>query len=293
MCSLKSRFGSHYDCLPIEDKEIRTLHLAMEKLLDSKQELKKEDNLGSLACLAVQFALEFNEDEESQDISCKQVEWHMRLCLFATTGFRKMVTGPASEPLLAEAAFWLLQNSDASLAKHLMDHSNLYCIDHGWCGKLVAALIVMQAQDASVPRSVPDRQWISVSKFMQTLLPPEVYKDLLISLPTCWHPGEGDISFHQMFDNYHLWFNHIIRVEDSNMIRLDFLWKYIIRGAMVLCKDTQEGIDMILLVCLMDGEISHETVTSITIQVKSSKEYTLSIKKKLFDGMDMCCNRPY
>lgn len=49
-----------------------------------------------------------------------------------------------------------------------------------------------------------------------------------------------------MFDNCRLWFNHIIKVEDSNVIRPEFLWKYITRGAMIVCTDNQQGIGIIL-----------------------------------------------
>jgi len=259
----------------------------VQKLLNGKDSLEEADSSGSLACLATRFGLEFNEDENSREVSYKQVERHMRICLFTTTGFKKMMTCSASEPLLAEAAFRLLSNSSASPVKHLANHANLYCVDRGRRGELVAALIVMQARDASLPRHLFHRRWVFVADFIQALLPPLESERFLGSSPTRWREGEGTITLRQRFADCRLWFNHIIKVEDGEVLGPDFLWKYITRGAMIVCKDTQEGIDIILPVSVsLDGNLSRETVTAVAIQVKNSTTYGLHITQKLFDAMD-------
>jgi hypothetical protein len=209
----------------------------------------------------------------------------MRLCLAATTGFRKLVTCSASEPLLAEAAFEILHHSDASSVHHLANHANLYCVDRGRRGELVAALIIMQARDAALPTTLHRRRWVTVAEFMQSLLPVSAYDTLINSLPTLWHVGE-DIPFGQTFENYRLWFNHVIKVEDSKVIRAEFLWKYITRGAMIVCKDNQLGVDIILPICFMDGNLSRHTVSAIYIQVKNAEDYKLKVDKTLFDAMN-------
>jgi hypothetical protein len=258
----------------------------MQKLLNGRNSLAG-DSSGSLACLATRFALEFSEDTESRDILCKQVESHMRLCLGATTGFERLVTFSASEPLLAEAAFEIFLQSDASPVYHLANHSNLYCVDRGQRGELVAALIIMQARDASLPEeSGPSPQrWVKVTDFMEALLPPPAYNELSKSHPTICRNNE-DKPFDATFENYCLWFNHVIRVEDSNVIKAEFLWKYITRGAMVVCKYSQYAVDIILPVCQMHGNLSRHTVTAIYIQVKNAKGDTLKTRDALFDAMD-------
>ena len=115
----------------------------MRKLLNNKDLLEEVDILGSLACLAMRFRLEFNEDEDSLHVSYKQVECHMCICLAASTGFKKLITCSALESLLAEAAYELITNSSVSPVKRLANHSNLYCVDQGRCGKLVASFIIM------------------------------------------------------------------------------------------------------------------------------------------------------
>jgi len=83
-----------------------------------------------------------------------------------------------------------------------------------------------------------------------------------------------------------MWFNHIIRTEDRNMINSEFLWMFLTRGAMISCPHNQEGVDIVLPVCLRDANLSPENVTAILIQVKNAKEFKCRIDKTVFDGMD-------
>ena len=271
----------------MEGREGDVLHFATQKLLDGKDFLETDDSSGTLACLATRFGLEFNEDEDSREAAYKQVERHMRICISTTTGFTKMVTCSSSEPLLAEAAFRLLSGSSNSPVTKLADHANLYCVDRGRRGELVAALIIMQARDASLPRRLYQRRWVSVTEFLQALLSPAASASVLDSFPTHWRNGEQNMPLRQRFADCRLWFNHVIKVEDSEVIRPDFLWKYITRGAMIICKDNQQGIDIILPVSTsLDAPLSRRTVTAITIQVKNSVTYGFKHNNKLFDAMD-------
>jgi hypothetical protein len=54
---------------------------------------------------------------------------------------------------------------------HLANHSDfLHCVDRGQRGELVAALILMQARDKA-SQSMGGTRWVSVSTFMEALLP--------------------------------------------------------------------------------------------------------------------------
>ncbi len=37
-------------------------------------------------------------------------------------------------------------------------------------------------------------------------------------------------------------FNHILRVQDTNLINVKYLWRFVARGAMVLCANDQERV---------------------------------------------------
>src|ERR1700733_12865182 len=83
-----SRFGSFWDNLRREVKGESTItDFAKNKLLDGPNELNPENVAGTLACLSIRFALEFNMDGTARDVTRAQVERHMRLCIGVTTGF--------------------------------------------------------------------------------------------------------------------------------------------------------------------------------------------------------------
>ncbi|KAI0299880.1 hypothetical protein BC826DRAFT_993889 [Russula brevipes] len=83
-----------------------------------------------------------------------------------------------------------------------------------------------------------------------------------------------------------MWFNHVIKIEDSKMIAAEHLWFFITRGAMIMCTDNQRGVDIVLPVCVREGRLGPETVTAVLIQVKNSVCYGYDIDKTLFDAMD-------
>jgi hypothetical protein len=256
-----------------------------QKLLDGPSELRKGNSAGTLACLSTRFALEFNMDGTARSITYAQVERHMRLCIAATAGLENLITIPGSEPLLAEAAYELMKGSGTNAVCHLAGHADLNCIDRGRRGELVAALLIMQTYDAA--RALSGRRWVSVINFMEALLPPTKYKTLLLSAPTS-RPMNDDnqATFEVIFKDYGMWFNHIIKVEEKEMISIEHLWKFVVRGAMILCTTNQEGIDIILPICHMTKNLGPDSVTAIIIQVKNSKDYSGTLQGNLFDAMD-------
>ena len=117
------------------------MDLAKAKLLDGSDTLEKNNWSGSLACLSVRFALEFNMDGTAGDVVRTQVERHMRLCLAVTAGRDTLVTLAGSEPLLAEAAYELMKETQSNPVVHLANHSDLNCVDRGRRGELVGGIV--------------------------------------------------------------------------------------------------------------------------------------------------------
>ena len=287
--STLSRFGSHWDNLPQGRKdESVIIDYAKQKLLDGPNVLRSENRSGSLACLSVRFALEFNMDDTARDVTYAQVERHMRLCIAATAGLEKMTTIPGSEPLLAEATYELMKDTRTNAVRHLADHSDLNCIDRGRRGELVAALLIMQAYDAA--RSMPvagGRRWVSVVDFMKALLPATEYETLRQSGPTFWRTNEDiEITFEGISKEYGVWFNHLIKIEDRRMVSIDHLWKFVTRGAMIMCATNQEGIDIVLPVCQTTRNLGPDSVTAIIVQVKNAINYGATHDTTLYDAMD-------
>ncbi|KAF8333428.1 uncharacterized protein EI90DRAFT_3051997, partial [Cantharellus anzutake] len=281
-------FGSYWDQLPQWRKhEIVVMDYAKQKLLNGPSELR-DNPAGALACLSIRFALEFNMDALARDVIYAQVERHMRLCIGATAGFESMITIPGSEPLLAEAAYELLKGTGRNAVRHLANHSDLDCLSRGLRGELVAILLIMQTYDAA--REISRRRWVSVFNFMEALLPTLHYETLLQSEPTSWPMGDGttkhDNTFKALFKDYGMWFNHVIKIESQAMISVSHLWKFVTRGAMILCATNQEGIDIILPVCHTTQNLGPDSVTAIVIQVKNTQDYKTTLNPWLFDTMD-------
>jgi len=255
---------------------------AGQKLLNGPNQLRGDNSAGTLAGLSVRFALEFNMDVSARDVSHTQVERHMRLCIAATVGLEKMITISGSEPLLAEAAYRLMKSTKKSAVRHLAEHSDLNSIDRGRRGELVATLLIMQAYDAA--RAISNGRCVSVANFMEALLPASKYKTLLGSGPSSL-PMDSDTAetFKEIFKDYGLWFNHVIKIENKEMISIDHLWKFVTRGAMILCATGQEGIDIVLPVHHMRQNVGPNSVTAVVIRVENAERYT---DATLFDAMD-------
>jgi hypothetical protein len=274
----------------VHPNEPELMEFVKEKLLNGPTVLSKENRSGSLACLSVRFSLEFNMDGTVRNVAREQVEHHMLLCLAATAQPEKLVTLAGSEPLLAEAAYELMKESRKNAVDYLANHSDLKCIDRGRRGELVAALLIMHACDMArggQGTSSSTRRWVSVAAFMEALLPPTKYETLRKSGPTFWATeGEEDQPFEDMFQNYGMWINHGIKVQDDKMISVDNLWKFVTRGAMILCANNQEGVEIILPLCHTKKTLSPDSVTAILIQVRNAERFKKDIEETLFDAMD-------
>jgi hypothetical protein len=251
------------------------------ELLDRHSYLPKGDQPGSLACLSVRFALEFSADEAGRDVACTQVERHLRLCVAGNTGSEKFITSAGSEPLLAEVAYEVMKQNGTSAVRHLADHPDLHCIERGRRGELVATMLIMHAYDEARNKRL---RWVSVSAFMKALLPPAEYDTLLKRRPTFWRTQE-DKPFEETFKDYGMWFNHVIKVEDSKMISAEHLWKFVTRGAMVLLSNNQAYVDIVLPVCNTQQNLSSDSMTAILIRVKNAERSKKNIEETLFDTM--------
>ena len=190
--STSSRFGSRWDAMNDRNETV-LMDFAKGKLLDGPTTLLEKDRSGSLACLSVRFALEFNMEGTAGDIVCTQVERHMRLCLAATAGPEKFITLAGSEPILAEAAHELMKRSQSIPVHRSAHRSDLNCVDRVRRGEPLQ-LFSSCACDAA--RVVSSRsRWVPVDDFMKELLPPPEYDVFHKSRPTIWHNGERERTF--------------------------------------------------------------------------------------------------
>jgi hypothetical protein len=158
------------------------------------------------------------------------------------------------------------------------------CINLGERGELVAALLVMQARDALTTES--NRRWVFVPEFIEKLLGASARTAGESKL----YAGQDQKPLDDRFKNARMWFNHVLKLQKADLINVQHLWKFITRGAMVLCANNQPGVDIILPVLYLDDSkseaLSRHTVTAILIQVKNSASFGKNIHPYLFDAMD-------
>lgn len=235
-----------------------------------------------LACLAVRFSLEFNpKTPQERSFEITQVEQHMRICLSATPGFHSLVTVSASEPLLAEAASIALPYTDVQ--RSLANALDTSCIHHGDRGELAAMVIIMAARDKAAATTGE----ASVVDFMEALLPESYFQILSQETPTISGSERWDKEkFSKTFKKSRMWFNHFIKIEDSALINVKFLWRLICRGAAILCANNQRAIDILLPVVYKNDKIGQKNTTVILIQVKNDVSFTSTPRTHLFKAMD-------
>jgi hypothetical protein len=249
--------------------------------LDSPQSSVHFDQ--TLACLSVRVPLDFNFSHVNTcHLVRRQIECHMLLCVVAISGFELLHTTTSSEPLLAEAAVRVMVQSKNSPIHHLSFHMDNNCINYGERGQLVAALLVMQARDALT--SISDSRLVSVGGFMKSLLGTSAR--IKSALPSFVCDGEGKKSLAKTFKHSHIWFNHILKVHNTDLINVQYLWRFITRGAMILCANSQRGVDLVIPIYYSGNKLSHQTVTAILIQVKNDMRFGENAHGHLFDGMD-------
>ena len=132
-------------------------------------------------------------------------------------GFKRLVTCFKSKPILTKATFKILQSNNLSLIYYFTDYKNLYCVNCGWHSELIAALIIMQTHNVSLGIILPQKIWIFITKFMQTLLLPSTFNILINLCFIFWHKKEN-LPFCHTFKNYCMWFNHIINIRNLSKI---------------------------------------------------------------------------
>jgi hypothetical protein len=263
------------------------VQFAAHKLLGDFEKLGKpgsEDHFDqTLACLSVRVPLEFNfSHSNARHLVRKQIERHMRLCTVATSGFELLLTTTGSEPLLAEAAFKFMTEGKKSPIGHLSNYLDNNCINYGERGELVAALLVVQARDAL--EDISNSRWVSVGDFMEKLLGNSAR--ISSALPSFTRHGEEQKSLAETFEHSRIWFNHVLKVRNMDLINVRYLWRFITRGAMILCANNQRGVDLVVPICYSGKVLSRRTVTAILIQVKTDTHFGENAHGYLFDAMD-------
>jgi hypothetical protein len=233
------------------------------------------------------------------------------------------MTKSVSEPYLAKAAALLIPSAyhhTGTPVEALVTHGWLdyiyYGVQGGLAESLLASLLVMQARDMArnivekmawdMSRHVPrtwdrlediapaqederkklDHEWIYVLEFMKALLPPDEYDAFISTLPAIHLPHTQKAALETTFNDSKIWFNHVIKINRDEKIHVSHLWKFVSRGAMIVCPRKYPGIDIVLPVCFKGNTLASDNMTAILIQVKTDERYRKDVSEDLFDHME-------
>jgi hypothetical protein len=105
-------------------------------------------------------------------------------------------------------------------------------------------------------------------------LPVQMPSDTICqALPSSLYAEEDRLELRKVFKDAKMWFNHVLKVRDTDLINVKHLWKFITHGAMILCANNQRGVDIVLPICFSGDVLSRRHMTALLIQVKNDKTY--------------------
>ncbi|KAH7909760.1 hypothetical protein BJ138DRAFT_1154518 [Hygrophoropsis aurantiaca] len=285
-------FGTRFD---FDDEGTRNhiLQFAAWKLMGGQEIVPARDLkiAQKLACLSSRLPIEFTSTTYTHPEEMEQVADHMRYCLQVDPGLEGMTTVSPSEPLLSEAAYWIMQDKDFDAPRSLQTILGGFSVHKGDRGELLVMLLLTLARDASVGPpdrdGMPKRRWTTVPEFFSCLF--RAQTDILNpSIGQVVGPNgvlENSMTFQKQFSGAHIYFNHIIKVHQQSFLDTVLLAGLFYRGTAVLCGSSQSAIDGIIPICMGD-ELKPENMSVILWQSKNDAKYTSSVQTSLFDSMD-------
>ncbi|KIJ58757.1 hypothetical protein HYDPIDRAFT_33872 [Hydnomerulius pinastri MD-312] len=296
-------WGTRYEAGKREIKD-NIVSFAASKLLGG-QDYKPEEEVdlsSKLACLATRLPIEFlSTSYASHAEEMKQVEGHLRLVLRVDENMESMVTVSPSEPVLSEAAYWIMQNPRFNLPGALTEILRGFSVHKGDRGELLVMLLFTMARDAAVGpanslgRPIGGDRTCLLTGLLRSLfcLPmPSKENDHIDVLKS---PGRnltptGAFQYNKLletvFANSVVYFNHFVKVHQYKLVHINYLMCMMVRGAAMLCVTDQPGIDGILPFLLDGDTIKPSNIGVVLWQVKNDSSFKDDPDLDLFDAMD-------
>lgn len=273
-------------------------------------ELSKHD---MLACLSQRIPIEFISThyvpsewrQKFVEEETRQVESHMRICLKIEREIETMTTVAASEPLLSEASFLLMQMKGFSAPNALKEVLSGFAVAKGDRGEFLVLLQAILARDSVVREMNPSLEsfWsaslnYSDRKEWDRMIPLDKFLHQLLRIPK----GSELAKEVAKFKGARLHFNHFVKLHESDVINAQCLTALFTRGAGELCSTGQKSIDIIIPVLLPPDPsnpglfvVDSRRIVLIAIQVKNDFKFKAKPQFHLCDSMVKTlkeCNAP-
>jgi hypothetical protein len=303
--TLHDRWACRYDS---GDETVKRsiIQFAAFKLRGGKPASETPSMSEKLACLAHRIPIEFNSTSyTSHAQEFKQINDHLRICLNVDAGIETMTSVSASEPILSEAACWMMQSKGFDAPETLKAVLSGYSVNQGDRGELLVMLLFTMARDAAVGRydeyGMPpsgSSRWTTVPGFLSALFhAPAASSGYQIDVlkhkyqrvqhsPDGWITGVQCQSIEEIFADSKAYFNHWVKCHQHALINARYLMRLLVRGAAVLCGTNQAGIDGVIPFLLKGDEIRLDNIGVILWQAKNDPSYTTTPDSALFNAMD-------
>jgi len=257
-------------------------------------------------CLAQRIPIEFLSVVDASQVSDsekEQVHCHMRVVLKVDCGLETMVTMSPSEPVLSEAAYFVMTTQlDFSPPEALQIILNEFPVNKDKLGELIVALLFTMARDEAVGpagewgRPLYNQRWCSLTELLTSLFcaPSAASKDhvSVVTSPGWRFAAEGpnrtESSLADTFKDSKVYFTHFVKVHQQALIHVEYLMRLMARGAALLCAGGQPAVDGIIPFLFKGDEIRSDNIGVIMFQVTNDVKYSNSPQLNLFDAMDPC-----
>jgi len=256
-----------------------------------------------LACLGHRIPIEFLPaayTSQVSDLEKEQVHSHLRVVLKADRNLETMVTTSPSEPVLSEAAYFMMTTqAQFNPAEALHGILNRFSVNKCELGELIVALLFIMARDEVVGvadhlgRPPNNERWCSLTGLLTSLFcAPSTASNDDDSIITSqgWdfaaeNPNETESSLAKAFARSKVYFTHFIKVHEYAAVHVKYLMYLMARGAAVLCANGHPAVDGIIPFLVEGDEIRLDNIGIIMFQVKNDTK-CYSLRRNLFDAMD-------
>ncbi|CAG8649282.1 5507_t:CDS:2, partial [Paraglomus brasilianum] len=201
------------------------------------------------------------------ELATELVASYMSLCYYISNTRESVMIDYPSDPVLAEASAHITNNTNRiGLAHHvctLISALREGSVEGGYRGELVARLILTMAWDKAC---IEHSHTKKANMFSHPMTLQQYFQALLSS--KVWQALQDKLT--SELQTARIRFTHFIRVTYTPSPKQ--LLEFFRRGAAVICKRNQVGVDLILLLLINideDKEFSPEHVTYVLIQVKN------------------------
>jgi hypothetical protein len=247
---LHSRWHTHYASIPksVQGKH-QTIRLAMMKLGSNDF---AQNFYAKLAALDCRVLIRFDPIRaNSRTTQAELVKTYMRNVFNIPENREFMWSGYSSEPILAEAAARLLNDSQGIIqrAPDILESAlNCGLLARGERGELVARTLFTVAHDRAimqeygVARSEPRfHRPLRLLAFLENLLAPDIWAIVREARPTLAYTG--DHTFEKAFEDAWVNFTHFVQLGDHPSFNLHCASELLKRGAAMQAFDNQYNMD--------------------------------------------------